>query len=160
MTRAPSAFLDDDSTLRPSDAAAAILLGPDSQFLLQLRDDKPGIFFPAHWGCFGGAIERSDRSVAHALARELDEELGVALSPNALTRFMEVTFDLSFAGIGVLSRTYYVAHLSTAQVAALRLGEGSAFCLFPAREALSIPNVVPYDRSALWFYIARDRLAP
>ncbi len=39
------------------DAAAAIIFLDDGRYLMQHRDDKPGIFYPDHWGLFGGAIE-------------------------------------------------------------------------------------------------------
>lgn len=35
----------------PVQVAIAILYRP-GQFLLQLRDDIPGILYPAHWGFF------------------------------------------------------------------------------------------------------------
>ena len=41
---------------------------------MQLRDDIPGIFYPGHWGLFGGAIEK-DENFEEALIRELSEEL-------------------------------------------------------------------------------------
>ena len=47
----------------------------DNRVLLQLRDDKPDIFFPNHWGCFGGAIEPGE-APHDTLLRELQEELG------------------------------------------------------------------------------------
>src|SRR5262249_32847766 len=43
--------------LRPADAAAALIQLPDGRYLLQLRDARPDIFYPDHWGCFGGAID-------------------------------------------------------------------------------------------------------
>jgi hypothetical protein len=42
--------------LRPSDAVAALLVHEDGRYIMQLRDQKEGIFYPGHWGCFGGAV--------------------------------------------------------------------------------------------------------
>ncbi len=42
--------------------------------LLQLRDIKPTIIYPDHWGFFGGEIESNEQPKQAAL-RELDEEL-------------------------------------------------------------------------------------
>jgi hypothetical protein len=39
------------------DAAAAIIVTDDGRYLMQERDDTPGIFYPDHWGLFGGAFE-------------------------------------------------------------------------------------------------------
>src|SRR5262249_50094214 len=55
---------------------------------MQLRDSNPAIFYPDHWGCFGGAVEAGEPP-AVALVRELEEELAVTLSPAELARFTE-----------------------------------------------------------------------
>jgi 8-oxo-dGTP diphosphatase len=44
------------------------------EFLLYLRDGKPGIPFPHHWDLFGGHIEEGE-SPGEALVREVKEEL-------------------------------------------------------------------------------------
>ncbi|MGB3493839.1 MAG: NUDIX hydrolase [Elainellaceae cyanobacterium] len=54
------------------------------QFLMQLRDDIPGIAYPGHWGFFGGHLEPGE-SPDVAMRRELLEEIGYA--PPALTSF-------------------------------------------------------------------------
>lgn len=58
----------------PVSVAIAILYR-QGRFLLQLRDDIPGIVFPGHWGLFGGHIEAQETPVM-ALQRELQEEIG------------------------------------------------------------------------------------
>src|SRR5262244_3716729 len=52
----PANFLTDSHPLRGEDAVAAIITVEDGRYLMQLRDDKPRIFYPGHWGCFGGAV--------------------------------------------------------------------------------------------------------
>src|SRR5262249_59560855 len=69
--------LDLSAPLRPGNAVAAIIV-VEGQYLLQLRDAKPGIFFPAHWGCFGGGVDPGE-TVEQALVRELEEELGAKI---------------------------------------------------------------------------------
>jgi 8-oxo-dGTP pyrophosphatase MutT (NUDIX family) len=44
------------------------------QFLMQLRDNIPGIAYPGYWGFFGGHIE-PDESPDVAVVRELIEEI-------------------------------------------------------------------------------------
>lgn len=44
------------------------------KLLLQLRDDNPKIFYPNHWGLFGGEVEPNE-SASEAIKRELLEEL-------------------------------------------------------------------------------------
>jgi 8-oxo-dGTP pyrophosphatase MutT (NUDIX family) len=160
MSQIRDAFLDDDRVLRPSDAAAAILIAPDRRYLLQLRDDKPGIFYPGHWGCFGGAVESFDASAEAGLRRELREELGLEPQRHPLAFFTNMTFDLAFAGLGIVQRIYYEARLEDAELAGIRLGEGARFALMTAREALSAPRVTPYDAFALWLHANSGRLAP
>ena len=45
-----------------------------NEYLLQLRDDHPGIFYPNHWSFFGGELEIGE-TPWQALQRELFEEL-------------------------------------------------------------------------------------
>lgn len=158
MSLPDSLFVDDKAWLSPGDAVAAILVAPGEKFLLQLRDHKPGIFYPAHWGCFGGALEKDDVSPYEGLRRELHEELGLEFPPSSLTEFTAFTFDLSFAGIGVMKRTYFCGEVSLDQLSALTLGEGADFKLFDARVALAETRLVPYDGFALWLYHSRSRL--
>jgi ADP-ribose pyrophosphatase YjhB (NUDIX family) len=41
---------------------------------MQLRNGMPGILYPGHWGCFGGAGEPREMP-ADAIKRELREEI-------------------------------------------------------------------------------------
>ena len=153
-------YLDDLTPLHPANAVVAILLTPDLQYILQLRDRKRGIFFPGHWGCFGGAVEPEDATPEATLARELHEELNVDLSAAVVSYFTNYTFDLSFCGIGQLYRTYYEVRLRGSAIQNLKLGEGSAFRSFGLRDLLSRQDVVPYDTFALWLHGSRKRLRP
>lgn len=149
--------LDRTTPLMPGNAVAAIIL-LDDRYLLQRRDTKRGIFFPAHWGCFGGATE-PDESVEDALVRELHEELGISVAPTALRYFSRFDFDLGFANLPPIWRYFYEIKLDVVQVPALRLNEGEAMDSFAAEVILagSIP-LTPYDGFALWLHINRQRL--
>jgi hypothetical protein len=52
----PHNFLTDTEPLRGENAVAAIITDERGRYLMQLRDDIPGIFYPGYWGCFGGAV--------------------------------------------------------------------------------------------------------
>jgi 8-oxo-dGTP diphosphatase len=54
---------------------AIAILYQDNRFLLQLRDDIPTIFYPGHWGFFGGHVEPGETPDI-AVYRELQEEIG------------------------------------------------------------------------------------
>jgi 8-oxo-dGTP pyrophosphatase MutT (NUDIX family) len=151
------AFLGSRTTLRPSHAVAALLQLSNGRYLMQLRDSNPAIFYPDHWGCFGGAVDVGEAPVA-ALVRELAEELGLAVDPAAAALFTQFTFDFAFAGDGIRLRTYYAVTLPQADLGGLVLGEGSDFADFEAERLLAMPRVVPYDAFALWMHHARGRI--
>jgi 8-oxo-dGTP pyrophosphatase MutT (NUDIX family) len=156
---APGAFLRSRETLRPAHAVAALLRLADGRYLMQLRDSNPAIFYPDHWGCFGGAVDPGETPLA-ALVRELAEELSAVVDPADVTRFTEFTFDFAFAGDGVRIRTYYTVTLPQADLGGLVLGEGAELGAFAAETLLAMPRVVPYDAFALWMHHARGRVAP
>jgi 8-oxo-dGTP diphosphatase len=54
--------------------ASIIFENDKGEFLLYLRDGKPGIPFPYHWDLFGGHIEEGE-TPDQALVREVKEEL-------------------------------------------------------------------------------------
>lgn len=68
--------------------AAIILENDKGQFLLALRDNKPGIPFPNHWDLIGGHVEVGE-TPEQALVREFKEELDLDLK--------EYTFFKKFA---------------------------------------------------------------
>jgi 8-oxo-dGTP pyrophosphatase MutT (NUDIX family) len=134
MTR--SHFLPDDRPLVLSHACAAILRDRAGLYLLQERDDIPGIWYPGHFALFGGAIEAGETPLA-ALRRELVEEIGIALDADRFEPSLRLDIDL--AGIGPRERHVYAATLEPAEIAALRLGEGAAMRWIDARSVLASP---------------------
>jgi 8-oxo-dGTP pyrophosphatase MutT (NUDIX family) len=157
MDRSDDPKLDRTTPLRPGNAVAAIIIVEDA-YLLQLRDNKRGIFFPAHWGCFGGAVEPGESNEL-ALARELHEELGAAFPPASFRYFTRFDFDLGFAGLAPIWRYFYEVELTSEALARLRLQEGAGMRLWPLEEILSgAIQLTPYDAFALWFHINRRRL--
>jgi 8-oxo-dGTP diphosphatase len=62
---------------QPVHVAIAILYQQD-KFLMQLRDNIPGILYPGYWGLFGGHLEDGETPDA-ALQREVMEEIGYTM---------------------------------------------------------------------------------
>ena len=148
-------YLDSSEPLVPADAVAALIFTADGRYLLQKRDPLPWIFYPDHWGLFGGAIEAGETEDA-ALRRELVEELGLEIA--ASTYFTRFDFDLSFCGWGPLRRVFYEVPVEAGDVASLRLTEGADMRLWHWREALGTLRLTPYDSFALWLHSSRSRL--
>jgi 8-oxo-dGTP pyrophosphatase MutT (NUDIX family) len=138
--------------LRPSDAVAALLVHEDGRYLMQLRDAKEGIFFPGHWGCFGGAVEPGEGTV-QAMRRELKEEL--ELEPASLKRFTQFDFDFAPLGHPRMYRLYYEATVSDAAFKRLVLHEGAEMRVFDGAELLAKERVTPYDAFAIWMHLYR-----
>lgn len=156
MAEVSSHFIHATAPLVPGDAVCAIVRRGDGRVLLQLRDDKPEIFYPGHWGLFGGAVEPGE-APGDALRRELLEELGVRIGDfRWLARF---DFDLSGLGTRTIWRMFYEVHLDDDQVNRLVLGEGREVRAFTREEALALLPIAPYDAFALWWYFNQTRIA-
>ena len=98
---------------------ALAVLYRQGRFLLQLRDNIPGIRYPGHWGLFGGHLEPGE-TPEDALKRELVEEIGY--TPQVVSAF------------GLYSDSEVVRHVYhaplTVELNALVLGEGWDMGLF------------------------------
>jgi 8-oxo-dGTP diphosphatase len=143
--------------LTMTNSVAALIIDEDGRYLLQLRDDVPDIWFPDHWGLFGGAID-GDEGLEEALAREMEEELGFV--PDAATYFTRFDYDASFFGRpgAVLTRHYYVVSVSAEAEKDFQLGEGQRFRFFEPQAILDGLRIAPYDSFILWLYLSHDRI--
>jgi 8-oxo-dGTP pyrophosphatase MutT (NUDIX family) len=140
-------FIENEGTLTPSDAVAAVIVLEDGRYLMQLRDQKPGIFYPGHWGLFGGGID-SGENPETALHRELEEELRLAAS--RIRYLTEFTFD--YGKSGRISRYFYETRVAAASLDGLTLREGVEMRAFRASDILNRARVVPYDAFAIWLH--------
>jgi 8-oxo-dGTP pyrophosphatase MutT (NUDIX family) len=141
--------------LSGSDAVAAILCLPDSRYVVQRRDRKPGIWFPGHWGFFGGAVDEGESPLA-ALHRELEEE--IELRAHGAVLFTQFHFDMTALGLRRYYRNYYVIHIDAEQLAELRLHEGEELGLFTGEDLLQRMRMAPYDAFALELYHRRQSI--
>lgn len=64
--------------IQPPNVALAILY-QNGQFLMQLRDDIPGILYPGYWGLFGGHLEPEEHP-EEGLKREVWEEINYVVA--------------------------------------------------------------------------------
>jgi len=139
-------FLRGDGGLVPSNAVVGLIV-VDGAYLMQLRSQKAGIFYPGHWGLFGGAVDEGEHADA-ALVRELREELGIEVT--GAEYFTEFSFDFGFCGRGQVWRRYYRIALTACEAEEMVLGEGSEMRAFVASDILVQPRLVPYDAFAIW----------
>jgi 8-oxo-dGTP pyrophosphatase MutT (NUDIX family) len=153
----PDPLLSGTSRLSVNDAAAAIIVVDQGGYLLQLRDSRPDIWYPAHWGLFGGGVEPGEEPDA-ALARELREELELELEGAEF--FARIDFDLGGLELERYYRSYYVVHITGETAARLVLHEGAAMRVVPGPEALTQLRLTPYDAFALFLHHAQARLKP
>lgn len=141
-------FLIKDSFV-PNDAVACILTISD-KYVVQLRDDKPNIFFPGYWSLFGGQVENNENP-EDALKRELLEELNLEIKGN-LNFFTSLNYDYGFCGLGKYYRKYYTYEIGDNLYSQLVLGEGQAYNKFDAGSLLKKNNFVPYDSFVIWMH--------
>jgi 8-oxo-dGTP pyrophosphatase MutT (NUDIX family) len=147
-------FVRATEALRPADAVAALLLLDDGRYVMQLRDANPQIFYPSHWGCFGGAVDTGENAL-DALRRELDEEIEFRMQEAYwFTRF---EFDFSSLGHPPVWRIYYEVRVKDDEFHRFVLHEGAEMRAFPGEELLAHERVAPYDAFALWMHMSRRR---
>jgi 8-oxo-dGTP pyrophosphatase MutT (NUDIX family) len=149
-------YLEPQGPLKPQNAAVALIVDEHGRYLVQLRDAKPTIFFPDHWGCFGGALEPGETN-QQCLTREIEEELGLDLRKCAVRHFTTFTFDFDFAGGPVVHRAFFEVKAESVVLQKLVLHEGRAKDFFVGPDLLA-KQVVPYDRFAIWMHYYRQEL--
>jgi len=150
-----SAFVMAREHLQIGNAAAAIILVEDGRYLLQLRDNIESIWYPGHWGCFGGGVEPGEEPV-RALRRELREELSFEFTEARF--FTELEFDLAGLGLDRYYRKYYLVRMTLAEMDCSRLAEGVGLAAFDGDTMLGSLDLSPYDAFALFLHTRGFRI--
>jgi ADP-ribose pyrophosphatase YjhB (NUDIX family) len=132
-------------------AAAALIVTPAGDYLLQHRDNIPGIWFPDYWGLFGGLIDDGE-TPEQAIRRELQEELG--FSPDNLRYFTQVGFDFRRWGGGLKVRYIFEVVVAPDQPAGMVLSEGQGMALHPGHGVMGLNKLAPYDALAIGLHLA------
>lgn len=128
---------------------AKLVLVHDGRLLTYLRDDRPGLPFPACWDLPGGGRE-GDESPLDCVLRELREEFGLTLPPSRLVGWF-------FASIRHPGWRFwlFVGQLDAAEIAAIRFGdEGQEWRMRPLADFATHPRAVPQFRG-----LVRDLIA-
>jgi 8-oxo-dGTP pyrophosphatase MutT (NUDIX family) len=141
--------------LQLGDAVAAIIVVDGSGYLLQLRDALAHIWYPDHWGTFGGAVDPGENEI-DALRRELREELALEFAD--ARRVSSFDFEATDVEPRKHFRTYYEIGVTSEDVGRCVLGEGAAMKVFSPDEVFGGLRLSPYDAFALFLHHASSRL--
>lgn len=158
MTASPPPDADPVPLARPPErnVAAAVMVAEDGRYLLQLRDDRPGLMMRGHWALFGGGIEPGESDEA-ALRRELAEELGWTareLVPLA------VSVHAVLPEAPLYRMAFFAAPFRLAELPAMVQTEGAGKGLFTLEAACRLERIAPWDLFALMLHGRRAALFP
>ena len=132
-------------------STTGLLVDAQGRFLLQLRDDDPGILHPGLWGSFGGRLEPYE-TPDEGFLRELEEELSWRPSSHELYVSSPVR---TLSAEDPRSQLIYI-YAAPVDVAldTMVLGEGRALDVF-ARDALP-ENTVPPLRALIERFVETE----
>ncbi len=131
-------FLGSRAPLQIGHAVAALLVLEDGRYIMQLRDDIASIWYPGHWGLFGGGVDDGEDEIA-ALRRELWEEL--ELKVGEPRHFATLDYDLRPIGLDRYFRRYYEVAVSIAAWSRSVLHEGRRSCTHRRGGVVASPNI-------------------
>ena len=145
--------------IKPENASCAIIKDKKNNFLLQKRDNKKGIFFPNHWGLFGGA-KNNNETYLSTVKREINEELGIK-SKNTFF-FMNLKFDMKNIINKEINRYCYISEFNDLRSLKIKLTEGEKYKIFNKKDLINFISkknlIVPYDNLVIWFYLNKKKL--
>ena len=118
------------------EVAVGVLLRPDGCFLLTSR--PPGKVYAGYWEFPGGKLEPGE-SVEQALARELQEELGLVIDPGAVARWREQLVDYPHA----LVRLHFCRVTAWRGEPSMREGQRAAWQRLPVQVAPLLAGTLP-----------------
>jgi 8-oxo-dGTP pyrophosphatase MutT (NUDIX family) len=136
--------------------AAAVMVAEDGRYLLQLRDDKPGLHLAGHWALFGGGIEPGESAEA-ALRRELVEELGFTAGAVAP---IVVSAHAIWPSAPVYRMSFFAVPFRLEALDRMVQTEGADKGLFTLDEACRLPRISPWDLCALLLHGRHQSLFP
>lgn len=130
--------------------AVGVLLRGDGAFLMCTR--PAGKVYAGYWEFPGGKLEPGE-TVEAALARELDEELGLRVDPAHVERWRELRVDYPHA----LTQLHFCRLRQWQGALQMREGQRSAWLTLPVPVAPVLPGAVPVLE---WLAGARDTEPP
>lgn len=141
-------------SLEPSNAVCAII-SYNNKILVQKRDIKKNIFFPGHYGLFGGAIEKNENK-KKALQRELLEEIGIKFKMSRFFYLTSINMDFKKIRYKKYDRTVYEIKINKNEKKNLKLGEGLKMLWVNKNVVYFKKKIIPYDLFAIWLYLFKN----
>jgi 8-oxo-dGTP diphosphatase len=131
---------------------SAFLRNPEGKVIAQLRDDKPGLLFPACWSTLGGRVE-DDETPDEAVRRELLEEIEVC-PPLTFWR----SFDHDFHAEDVHYEVAIFAYVGDINVSAseIRLHEGQRVAFISSADVDRLPFAFGLDAIYREFFVSHE----
>ena len=131
-------------------SAAVVIPHHNKEIFLQLRDNKKGIFYPNHWGCFGGALENNEFYIQAAI-REFYEETNIVLKKTKLKLFISKEYHIKKFKF---KRKYFIYKLSNKKLFLNKfiLNEGKMGEFISLKNFYKLKNVCPYDKFAIDYF--------
>ncbi|MEY2810199.1 MAG: hypothetical protein RLZ66_1710 [Pseudomonadota bacterium] len=117
--------------------AVGVLLQDDGAFLLTSR--PPGKVYAGYWEFPGGKLE-ADETVQQALARELHEEIGIAIEDCALWKVERVDYPHALVQLNFCRVTRWRGELQ------MREGQSFAWQQLPVTVTPVLPGTLPVLR--------------
>jgi 8-oxo-dGTP diphosphatase len=146
------------STIRRREFTCAILLDTFGRFLLQQRDNVPGIVHPGKIGLFGGHREAGE-TYLQCIVREVHEELSYFLPPE---RFEYVASydatDIDPEGNTVVHGEFFVAR--GVPVERVKVTEGTLFVAELGELRALEHRLSPSGKAGLDAFLERSGLEP
>jgi 8-oxo-dGTP diphosphatase len=130
----PAADAGAPEARRPVDVAVGVLIDADGRFLLTSR--PAGKVYAGYWEFPGGKLEPGE-TVEQALARELHEELGIAIG--AAARWREEVVDYEHARV----RLHFCKVRDWQGVFQMREGQAMSWQRLPVQVRPVLPGTVP-----------------
>ena len=141
----------DERVQYDADSVAAVFVMAGGKYLLQQRDDAPGVDFPGFLGLFGGGVEAGE-SHEVALLRELEEEL--AFVPARISAFATLEFDERASQGWFCRRSYFEVPVEQSDIETMQVREGSGIAILDGA-SVRAQRVIPYDLCAILMHERR-----
>ena len=135
------------------EVAAALILDTRGRFLLQQRDDVPGILFPGKIGLFGGHREGTE-TFLECVVREVHEEISFYIPPERFEHLASYRGSDPYLSGGTLWRELYVT--TDVPVEPLRITEGSLLIAEMEDIPALVPRFAPSAHAAVRAFLARS----